>query len=67
VIKVNVKLIRAKTALQFDKYYTSAGGINQFDHSRSVAGMSKTEAVSDLIETRSTALRLLKYQQKVQW
>jgi hypothetical protein len=31
--------VRAKTALQLDKYYASAGGINRFSHSRSVAGI----------------------------
>jgi hypothetical protein len=40
MIKVNaLNYVRAKTALQFDKYYTSAGGINRFSHSRSVAGI----------------------------
>jgi hypothetical protein len=40
VIKVNaLNYVRAKTALQFDKYYASAGGINRFSHSRSVAGI----------------------------
>jgi hypothetical protein len=40
VIKVNaLNYVRAKTALQFDKYYASAGGINRFSHSRNVAGL----------------------------
>ena len=39
-IKVNaMNYVRAKTALQFDKYYASAGGINRFGHSRNVVGI----------------------------
>ena len=40
VIKVSaMNYVRAKTALQFDKYYASAGGINRFRHSRNVVGI----------------------------
>ncbi|MFK8020443.1 MAG: DUF1254 domain-containing protein [Pseudomonadales bacterium] len=31
--------VRAKTALQFDKYLARAGGVNQFSHTRSVVGI----------------------------
>lgn len=31
-----MNFVRAKTALQFDKYYARAGGINRFAHSRNV-------------------------------
>lgn len=37
-IKVNaMNYVHAKTAIQFDKYYQAAGGINQFSHTRKVA------------------------------
>jgi hypothetical protein len=37
-IKVNVmNYVHAKTAIQFDKYYRAAGGINQFSHTRNIA------------------------------
>ena len=40
-IKVTVEnFVRAKTALQFDKYLARAGGMNQFGHSRSVVGVN---------------------------
>ncbi|WP_279244805.1 DUF1214 domain-containing protein [Candidatus Litorirhabdus singularis] len=40
MIKVSaLNYVRAKTALQFDKYYASAGDINRFSHSRNVAGL----------------------------
>lgn len=36
-VSVNaMNYVRAKTALQFDKYYTRAGGINRFGHRRNV-------------------------------
>jgi hypothetical protein len=39
-VKVNaMNYVRAKTALQFDKYYARAGGINRFSHSRNVVGI----------------------------
>ncbi|MEH6584819.1 MAG: DUF1254 domain-containing protein, partial [Halioglobus sp.] len=39
-VKVNaMNYVRAKTALQLDKYYARAGGINRFSHSRNVVGI----------------------------